>query len=97
MSPMFGLALRRFDHPARHLLHHGRVLAHRGTHVALGVAVRAREVALEGVDAALADAARQLLPALLVVLLHDRRDQDVLRVLLLEPLEVVQPVLERPV
>jgi len=57
------------------------------------VAVRAREVAFECVDAALGDAAGELLPALLVVLLHDRRDQDVIRVLLLEPLEVVQPVL----
>ena len=85
------------DDPAGDLFDHLGVLPHRRAHVPLGVPVRAREIALKAVDAALGDAPCKLLPALLVVLLHDGGNQHPIRVLGLQPAEVVQPILERAV
>jgi hypothetical protein len=59
--------------------------------------VGAGEVQLEGVDAAGCRALRQLLPAGLVVGLHERGDEDLVGVLLLEEPEVRLPILEGPV
>jgi hypothetical protein len=57
----------------------------------------AGEVELQGIDPGLLDAADDLLPGLLAVLLHHRGDQHLVRVALLELAKLVQPGGERPV
>ena len=59
--------------------------------------MRAGEVQLEPIDAGRLHALDDLDPRVLVVLLHDRGDDDAVGVLVLELLELVDPDLERPI
>ena len=63
-------------HPAADFFEDLGILAHRRAHLALGQAVRAGEVQLEGIDAGVLAALDDLDPGVLVVLLHDRGDED---------------------
>ncbi|MEZ6190363.1 MAG: hypothetical protein R3C45_03635 [Phycisphaerales bacterium] len=57
----------------------------------LGQAVRAGEIKLERIHAAVLAALDDLDPGVLVELLHDRGDQDAVGVLVLDLLELVDP------
>src|SRR5687768_6746960 len=73
------------------------MFAHLRTHLPFGHAMRAREVELETVDASLLDHARQFLPAALLILLHDRCDQDVVRILFLDLTKLFEPHVDWPI
>src|SRR6478735_6065280 len=73
------------------------MLAHLRSHLALSHAVWTRKVKLEAVDARLLDEAGQLLPAALLVLLHDRRDQNVVWILFLDLSKLVEPDVDRSI
>ena len=70
------------------------VLAHGRAHLALGQAVRAGEVQFETIDARVLAALDDLDPRVLAILLHDRRDQDAVGILVLASLEFFEPDLE---
>src|ERR1041385_497608 len=73
------------------------MLAHFRTHLALRHAVWTGEVELESIDAGVLDHADQLLPATLFVLLHDRRNQNVVGILFLNLPKLVEPDVDRTI
>mmetsp|Transcript_15743 Transcript_15743/g.44976 ORF Transcript_15743/g.44976 Transcript_15743/m.44976 type:complete len:319 (-) Transcript_15743:269-1225(-) len=88
---------RMIAHPLCHLRQQLAVLTHGHAHLAFRHPVRAGKVDLKPVDAGLLAHVHELNPRLLVVLLHDGRDQNVIRVLPLEPDKILKHRLERPV
>ena len=99
MWVMFGVifaqtGFRRVRHPAADFEKNFGVFAHRGAHLAFGQPVRAGEVQLEAIDAGVLAAFDDLEPRVLSVLLHDRGDQDAVGILILAPLELLEPDLE---
>src|SRR5205807_8206507 len=80
-----------------HLGQNLRVLAHRRAHAPLRQAVRAGEIALEGIHADRLAALDNLDPGVLAVLLHDRGNQHAVGILVLDLLELVDPGGERAV
>ena len=73
------------------------MLTHLRTHLAFGHAVRTGEVELESIDTSILDHADQLLPASLFVFLHDRGDQNVVWILLLDLSKLVEPHVDWPI
>ena len=88
--------LRELLRPARDLLEQLRLLADRRAHAALAHAVRAAEVQLEAVDAGVLAPLDEDLPVVLR-LGHQRRDDDVLRVALLDLADLAEVHLERAI
>ncbi len=89
--------LGRTHDPAAHFREYLRVLPHGRAHAPLGQAVRTREVALQRVHPDFLTALHDLDPCVLAVLLHDRGDQDAVRVFVFDLLELLKPRPERPV
>src|SRR6185437_505426 len=73
------------------------MLAHLRAHLAFGHAVWTREVELETIDARVLDHTREFLPTALLILFHDRSDQDVIRILLLDLAKLVEPNVDRSI
>ena len=73
------------------------MLTHFGAHLALRHAVRAREVKLERIDACVLNHPGQFLPTTLVVLFHDRGNQNVVGVILFDLAKFFQPDVNGPI
>jgi hypothetical protein len=88
---------RRLHDPAAYFLDDLRILAHGRAHLALGQTVRAGEIQLKRIDARAFAALDDLAPRILVVFLHDRRDQHAGRVHIFALFKFVDPDLEFPI
>src|SRR6185312_1773985 len=89
--------LRNLSHPARDFFSQIRMLAHFGSHFPLGHPVGTRKVKLETIDSSVLNQSRQFLPARLIILLHNRSDQNVVRIVLLDLTKLIEPDIDRTV
>ena len=87
----------RARNPIAHFQENFRVLAHGGAHLAFGKPVRARKVELKTVNSRMFAAFDDLEPCVPAILLHDRRNQDPVGILILASPELFKPDLDRAV
>src|SRR3954466_15562190 len=83
-----------FHYPATDFAENIWILAHRGAHLSFGQTVRAGHVELERVAAGVLAALDDLVPRVVVVLFHDRGDENASWILVLNLLELFDPSLE---
>ena len=88
---------RHLHHPTGHLTHNIGVLSHGRTHFPLGQSMGAGEIQLEGIDTDRLATLDDFVPAIFTILLHDRSDQDPLRMRLLEAIKLLEPDIKRSI
>jgi hypothetical protein len=81
----------RRHHPAADFLENLRVLPHRRAHAPFRQPMRAGEIAFERINPDRLAAFDDLDPGILAIFLHDGGDQDAVRVLVLDLLELIEP------
>ena len=81
-------------HPTANLLDDLGIFAHGRAHLSFGQSVRAGKIQLERIDARILATLDDFDPRILVIFLHDRRDQHAVGKLVFAFLEFIQPDFE---